>query len=139
VKLDTYWLDWQPLTEKVEKRLESSPSKPAKPSSEGFEGATTTHFQTISPLEPPAETFEEGFERWVAARCVFREGAWWGLGALHSDYSEWCDKVGKEVPGSLRTFKTLIQELGFRITDDGLVYGLALSEDLRLLGKVGRR
>jgi hypothetical protein len=139
VKLDTYWLDWQPLTEKVEKELERSPSKPAKPSSEGFAGATLRHFQTISPLEPLPEAFEEGFECWVKAQCVFREAAWGGLGALHSDYSDWCDKVGKEVPGSLRTFKTLIQELGFRITDDGLVYGLLLSEDLRLPGKVGRK
>ena len=31
MKLDTYWLNWQPLTEKVEKSLEHTPSKPAEP------------------------------------------------------------------------------------------------------------
>jgi hypothetical protein len=138
MKLDTYWLDWQPLTEKVEKRLESSTAKPSELGFAGFEGATTTHFQTVSPLELLPEAFEEGFERWIGARCVFRDGAWGGMGALHNDYAEWCAKVGREVPGSLRVFKALILDSGFRITDDGLVHGMFLSEDLRLPGKVGR-
>jgi hypothetical protein len=132
VKLDTYWLNWQPLTEKVEKSLEHSPSKPAEPGFEGFEGATPIRFQTISPLEAQPEAYEEGFGRWLGSRCIFRDGAWWGLGALHNDYAVWCDKVGQEVPGNLRTFKSLIGNAGFRITDDGLVYGLVLAEDLRL-------
>jgi hypothetical protein len=131
VKLDTYWLNWEPLTEKVEKRLEHSPSKPAKPSSEGFESATPSAFQTISLLEAQPEAYEEGLERWIAARCVYLDGAWWGLGALHNDYAVWCDKFGREVPGNLQTFKVLVRDSGFTVTDDGLVYGLALIEDLR--------
>jgi hypothetical protein len=139
VKLDTYWLNWQPLTEKVEKSLEHSPSKPTEPGFVGFVGATPNHFQTISPLEAEPEAYEEGFGRWLEARCIFRDGAWWGLGALHDDYAVWCDKVGHEVPGSLRTFKSLIGSSGFRITDDGLVYGLALEQDLRSQQRAGRK
>jgi hypothetical protein len=135
VKLDTYWLNWQPLSEKVEKRLEHAPSKPSELGFAGFEGATPSHFQTISPLEAQPEAYEEGLERWIAARCIFLDGAWWGLGALHNDYAVWCDKFGREVPGNLQTFKVLVRDSGFRITDDGLVYGLALSGDLR--GKQG--
>ena len=132
MKLDTYWLNWQPLTEKVEKSLEHSPTELTKPSSVGFVSATPSHFQTISPLEAQPDAYEEGFGRWLLVRCIFQDGAWWGLGALHNDYAVWCDKVGQEVPGSLRTFKSLISNSGFRITDDGLVYGLVLAEDLRL-------
>jgi hypothetical protein len=139
VKLDTYWLNWQPLTEKVEKSLEHTPSKPAELRFEGFEGATPNHFQTFSLLEAQPEAYEEGFGRWLDARCVFLDGAWWGLGALHDDYAVWCDKVGQEVPGSLRTFRSLIGNSGFRITDDGLVYGLVLEQDLRLQQKAGRK
>jgi hypothetical protein len=139
VKLDTSWLKWQPLTEKVEKRLEHSPSQPTKPGSDSFVSATHDLFQTISPLEAQPEAYEEGFDRWLKARCIFRDGAWWGLGALHNDYAIWCDKVGREVPGSLRTFKWLTRESGFRITDDWLVRGVALVEDLRLLRKDSRR
>jgi hypothetical protein len=138
LKLDTYWLNWRPLTEKVEKSLEHSPSKLSKPGSDGFEGATPNHFQTFPPLEAHPEAYEEGFGRWLEARCVFLDGAWWGLGALHNDYAVWCDKVGHEVPGSLRTFKSLIDNSGLRITDDGLVYGLVLEQDLRLHVKAGR-
>jgi hypothetical protein len=139
MKLDTYWLNWQPLTEKVEKSLGDTPSKPAELGFEGFEGATPNHFQTFSPLEEHPEAYEEGFGGWLEARCIFRDGAWWGLGALHDDYAVWCDKVGQEVPGSLRTFKSLIGSSGFRITDDGLVYGLVLEQDLRSQQKAGRK
>ena len=96
-------------------------------------------FKLFRYSKPLPETYEEGFDRWLKARCIFRDGAWWGLGALHSDYAIWCDKVGREVPGSLRTFKWLISESGFRITDDGLVYGMVLAEDLRLPQRGGRQ
>jgi hypothetical protein len=139
VKLDTYWLNWQPLSEKVEKSLEHSPSKPTELGFVGFVSATPSHSQTFSPLEAQPEAYEEGFERWIKARCIFRDGALWGLGALHGDYAIWCDKVGREVPGSLHTFKWLIRESGFRITDDGLVYGVVLIGDLRLLRSAGRQ
>lgn len=139
MKLDTYWLDWQPSTEKFRKSLEKEPSKPTKPSYGGFEGADSTQIQTFFPLEAQPEAYEEGFGRWIKERCIFRDGAWWGLGALHNDYAIWCDKVGREVPGSLHVIKWLIRESGFRITDDGLVYGVVLIGDLRLLRSAGRQ
>ena len=139
MKLDTHWLDWQPSTEKFKKSPEKEPSKPSEPGFEGFEGVDSTHIQTFFPLEAQPEAYEEGFDRWIKARCIFRDGALWGLGALHGDYAIWCDKVGREVPGSLHAFKWLIRESGFRITDDGLVYGVVLIGDLRLLRSAGRQ
>jgi hypothetical protein len=128
VKLNTYWLDWQP--EKVQKGLEHAPTEPTKPSSVSFVGADSTHFQNFSLLEAKPEEYEEGFSHWIFERCQFVERAWWGTGALYRDYCDWCARTGKDVPGNFNTFKALLQGSGFTNTDDGLVYGLALTEDL---------
>ena len=130
MKLDTRWLDWQSSTEKFEQSAEQAPSKPSKMISGGFEGAESTQIQNFFSLEAAPEAYEEGFSLWVRERCEFLERAWWGIGALHRDYFAWCEQTGKDVPGNLSTFKILIRRSGFAITDDGLVYGLALTADL---------
>jgi hypothetical protein len=134
MKLDTRWLDWQGSTEKFEKSAESVPSKTSKMISGGFEGTDSTQNQNFFMLEAEPAAYEEAFSRWIRERCVFRDRAWWGVGGLHRDYAVWCDEVGQEVPCSLRTFKLLLKESSFNITDDGLVYGLAMIEDLKSLG-----
>jgi hypothetical protein len=129
VKLDTRWFDWQSSADKFEKSVERAPSKPSKMISGGFEGVESTQIQNFFSLEAP-EAYEEGFARWVLDQCVFLDRVWWGIGALHKAYFAWCAETGIDVPGNLTTFKTLLRDSGFAITDDGLVYGLALAADL---------
>jgi hypothetical protein len=86
-------------------------------------------------LKATAEACEAGIRLWARERCMFRDGCWGSLGALHTDYAEWCDKVGRKVPGSFRSFKKLLQESGFAITDDGRVSGLILIDEVRAFQK----
>jgi hypothetical protein len=86
-------------------------------------------------VEATPDAYEGDIEFWARERCIFRDGCSSGLGALHSDYAEWCDKVGREVPVSFRIFKRLLQDSRFAITDDGRVSGLILIEDVRALRK----
>jgi hypothetical protein len=131
VKLDTRWLDWQSPSEKFEKGANPSPSKPSKIISGGFEGTESSKIPNFFSLEAAPEAYEDEFSRWVREQCVFLDRAWWGIGALHSAYFTWCEQTGRDVPGNLNTFKILLRDSGFAVTDDGLVYGLALVEDLR--------
>jgi hypothetical protein len=131
VKLDTRWLDWQSSTEKFEKSAEPVPSKPSKMISGVFEGSDSSKIPNFFPLEAEPEAYEDGFSRWVRERCAYLDRAWWGIGALHSAYFTWCEQIGRDVPGNLNTFKILLRDSGFTVTDDGLVYGLALIEDFR--------
>ena len=131
MKLDTRWLDWQSSTEKFEKSAEPVPSKPSKMISGGFEGSDSSKIQNFFPLEAAPEAYEDGFSRWVRERCAYLDRAWWGIGALHNAYFTWCEQIGRDVPGNLNTFKILLRDSGFTVTDDGLVYGLALIEDFR--------
>jgi hypothetical protein len=131
MKLDTRWLDWQASTEKFEKSAESVPSKTSKMIFGGSEGADSAQNQNFFTLEAEPEAYDEAFIRWIRERCEYRDRIWWGVGGLHGDYATWCDHKGREVPCGLRTFKVLLKDAGLNITDDGLVYGLALIEDLK--------
>jgi hypothetical protein len=148
MKLDTRWLDWQPSADKFEKSAEASPSKPAKKISEGFVGAESGKFRNVFFLEAAPAAYEDGLCWWAQERCMFLDRSWWGIGALHRDYFAWCRRTGADVPGSLDTFRVLLRDCGFTITDDGLVCGLALTEDLQKIAnpepskptkKIGRR
>ncbi len=83
----------------------------------------------IQPPEAEPEAYEFSFHRWAVSQCIFREGAWGGIGPLHIAYAVWCDKVGRDVPASRRTFEKLLISGGFEISN-GFCYGLILKEDL---------
>jgi hypothetical protein len=131
MKLDTRWLDWQPTSEKFGKSANSEPTKPTEPGFVSSVGARPRLFQKFFSLEGTPEAYEDAFSLWLQKRCLFLDRAWWGIGVLHRDYFAWCDVTGADVPSCLGTFKILLQDSGFTITDDGLVYGLALIEDFQ--------
>jgi hypothetical protein len=148
VKLDTRWLDWQPSDEKFGKSPGPEPTKTSKSISDVFVGADSAKNQNFFSLEAVPGAYEDGFCRWLREQCTFVDRAWWGIGALHRDYFAWCERTGADVPGQLATFKILLRESGFTITDDNLVYGLALTENFqkdvghepsKITKKTGRR
>lgn len=66
---------------------------------------------------------------WLLARCVYRDRCWGGVGALYLDLARWCAERGQPAPESRRAFTAELQEEGFALGTDGLVYGLMLAED----------
>jgi hypothetical protein len=67
---------------------------------------------------------------WLLEQCVFKDRWWGGIGGLYLDLARWCADHGRSAPASRRTFTAALQEEGFTVTMDGLVYGLVLKEDL---------
>jgi hypothetical protein len=97
---------------------------------------------TLSTQEPSfclrdatPEAYGAGMEFWARERCIFRDGRSGRLGALHTDYVAWCNKVGRGVRGSFGIFKRLLEESGFTITEDGRVSGLILMDHVRAFQK----
>jgi len=80
--------------------------------------------------EQDAADDSDSFGLWMLARCVYRDRAWGGVGALHLDLARWCAAQGRALPESRRAFTAELQAEGFAVTTDGLVYGLMLGEDL---------
>ncbi len=70
----------------------------------------------------------EQFSRWALAHCVFRDGCYGGVAALHKHLCAWCVERGRAVP-SPSSFGALLADEGFTLTEFGLVYGLLLRED----------
>lgn len=85
--------------------------------------------------EATPEAYGAGMEVWARERCIFRDGRSGRLGALHTDYVAWCNKVGRGVRSSFCVFKKLLEESGFTITDDGRVSGLILMDHVRAFQK----
>ena len=82
-------------------------------------------------LEPDSHdpsAWAEDFHRWALARCVWRDRGFGGIGALHTDFSEW-SIARDDVPCTRTTFERLLSDAGF-FRADGLVSGLVLREDL---------
>jgi hypothetical protein len=95
-------------------------------STSGLDAPATRHY-----LDAPEPEYEDGFDRWAKARCVWAERGWGGVRALHSDYAAWCaGPEGAEVPCHLDTFRELLGWAGFTVSGS-LVHGLMLREDLR--------
>jgi hypothetical protein len=130
MKADVRWLEWGSGGETFEQGSKVEPSKPSKTNFEGFEGSTFSQVQSFSPLEAEPAAYEEAFHQWMQERCVFRDRAWGGVGALHRDYAIWCDHGCQDVPAGLPTFEKLLREEGFVVTEHRVVYGLLLAEDL---------
>ncbi len=131
MKLDARWLEWHPEAEKFGKTAEREPSKITKTIFEISDGVDSAKNQNFFSLEAAPGDYEDGFCRWVREQCMFVDRAWWGIGALHRDYFAWCERTGADVPAQLTTFKILLRDSGFTITDDNLVYGLALTENFQ--------
>jgi hypothetical protein len=83
--------------------------------------------------EQDAADDSDSFGLWMLARCVYRDRAWGGVGALHLDLARWCADHRQSAPESRRVFVESLQAEGFAVTTDGLVYGLMLGEDLEAI------
>jgi hypothetical protein len=79
------------------------------------------------PAEPP---LDEGWGLWLLEQCIFKDGWWSGVGCLHLSLACWCANHKRTMPTSRHVFLAALQSEGFQITSDGLVYGLALKEDV---------
>ncbi len=82
-----------------------------------------------SRAEPDATPESDALGLWMLARCVYRDRAWGGVGALYLDLARWCAAQGRALPESRRAFTAELLAEGFAVTTDGLVCGLMLGED----------
>lgn len=80
--------------------------------------------------EQQADDNEALLSEWMLDRLVFRDHCYGGIGALHLDLARWCADHSRPMPVSRRAFERALQTEGFTVTDDGLVYGLILREDM---------
>ena len=93
----------------------------------------TSPYVIASPLlsgmafHDPAEWVPE-FETWAPRACIYVEGGFGGVGALHVAFSEWCVK-NRSVPCTRDVFEQLLTDQGFLICDS-LVSALVLRKDL---------
>ncbi len=72
--------------------------------------------------------YAEDFGRWLLAHCVFLDRCWCGVAALHRAWCDWCF-LEHAVPANLPTFRALLEDEGFALTERGMVYGLLLRVD----------
>ena len=115
--------------------LKTSPAHTGQTSPSGAE-FTPAPKLSVLPFEPSRGALGAGqttsgaeqFSRWALAHCVFRDGCYGGVAALHKHLCAWCVERGRAVP-SPSTFGALLADEGFTLTEFGLVYGLLLRED----------
>jgi hypothetical protein len=82
-----------------------------------------------TPLIGDPKSWEAELHQWTAAHCVFRDRAWGGLAALHTDYVEWSHATGNIPPATLETFRIWAVWQGFTLAGS-LIHGLILTADV---------
>lgn len=82
-----------------------------------------------SRTDPESVPESDALGLWMLARCVYRDRAWGGVGALYLDLARWCAEQGQPAPESRRAFVAALQAEGFAVDTNSLVYGLMLGED----------
>ncbi len=144
------WLTWTPLNEeglvltgdKTDKTGETDgetgshgPFVSFVSVSSGMDACETENAEPSpeSPEDLPEPIWDIGgyakdFGRWALAHCVFRDRCWGGVAVLHREWEEWCF-LEDVVPANLLTFRALLEDKGFTLTERGTVYGLLLPED----------
>jgi hypothetical protein len=75
--------------------------------------------------------WRQDFRQWLESRCIQRPGRndSTAVSALLIDFAEWCEQH-HAVPGTRPTFRRLLADAGFQISD-GLTSGLLLRADLQ--------
>jgi hypothetical protein len=122
MKLDTRWLEWSP-------ELTAGTGSQTKRTFDTSDTSSSSRIENIFLLEADSAAYEETLHAWALARCVFRDGTWGGIKALHKDYATWCSEAARDVPAGLATYERLLRDFCSFTTKDGLVYGVLLQED----------
>ena len=80
---------------------------------------------------PDPNAWTQDFERWAISECLFRARGFQSTSSLHISFCDWTLRHNS-VPCRREEFEALLSMEGF-LEADGLVHGLMLTSDLKVL------